>query len=288
MTSYTTAARSGTADARPVRTLTLRGGGGTGLHVREWGDPSGPAVVFVHGWSQSDVCWHRQVAGALARDCRIITFDLRGHGSSEKPADPASYTDPRLWADDLAAVLEGTRAQRPVLVAWSYGGFVVADYLRVYGESGIAALDLVGAAVLLRPPGFAHIGPAFLEAAPLACSDDPEVAITATVRFLRACTAAPLDGPTWDLALASTMLAPPGVRAALLAREIDADDVLADLTVPVLVTHGARDAIVLPSMAEHTLAVCPTARASWYADSGHMPFVEEPDRFDRELAALLR
>ena len=60
------------------------------------------------------------------------------------------------------------------------------------------------------------------------------------------------------------------------------------LAVPVPVTHGQEDAIVLPSMAKHTLTVCPAATASWYDGVGHMPFWEAPDRFDRELAGLAR
>jgi hypothetical protein len=44
--------------------------------------------------------------------------------------------------------------------------------------------------------------------------------------------------------------------------------------------------IVLPSMAERTLAACPAATVSWYDGVGHMPFWEAPDRFDRELAGL--
>ena len=84
------------------------------------------------------------------------------------------------------------------------------------------------------------------------------------------------------------MVVPPEVRGALFAREIDADDVLSRLSVPVLVTHGRADAIVLPSMAEHVLDVCPTARASWYDGVGHLPFLEDPSRFDRELAELVR
>ena len=52
---------------------------------------------------------------------------------------------------------------------------------------------------------------------------------------------------------------------------------------PVLVTHGRSDRIVLPSMAEHVLDVCPTATPSWYEDIGHLPFSEDPVRFDREL-----
>ena len=80
------------------------------------------------------------------------------------------------------------------------------------------------------------------------------------------------------------MVVPPEVRGALIAREIDGDDVLSALTVPVLVTHGRADTIVLPSMAEHVLDVCDTARASWYDGVGHLPFIEDPTRFDRELA----
>ena len=95
-----------TAESEPTATHDVRGGGGLRLHVREWGDPQGPPIVFVHGWSQSQLCWSRQTAGPLADDFRIVTFDLRGHGMSEKPPDAEHYVDARLWAEDLNAVIE--------------------------------------------------------------------------------------------------------------------------------------------------------------------------------------
>lgn len=260
----------------------VRGGDGLRLHVREWGDPQGPPIVFVHGWSQSQLCWSRQIAGALGEDFRLVTFDLRGHGMSEKPLGAEHYSDARLWADDLAAVIEQVAPDRPVLVAWSYGGFVVTDYLRAYGEEGIAGVNLVGGAVLLAP-GFDHIGPGFLENAGDACVPDLATNIAAIRRFLSVNTAQPLSADDSSTALSWNMAVPAEVRGALLARAIDADDVLSRTSLPVLVTHGRADAIVLPSMAEHVLDVCPTARASWYEDVGHMPFVEDPARFDREL-----
>ena len=264
---------------------TVRGGGGLELDVREWGDAQGPPIVFVHGWSQSQLCWSRQIAGPLAEDFRLVTFDLRGHGMSAQPLGAEHYLDASLWADDLRAVIEQAELERPVVVAWSYGGFVVTDYLRAYGEDGIAGIDLVGGTVL-RTAGFDHIGPGLLENAGEACGRDLPTSIAAVRRFLRACTAQPLRDDDWSTALCWNMVVPPAVRQALLAREIDADDVLSALTVPVLVTHGREDAIVLPSMAEHVLAVCPTARASWYEGVGHAPFLEDPERFDRELAAF--
>jgi non-heme chloroperoxidase len=74
----------------------------------------------------------------------------------------------------------------------------------------------------------------------------------------------------------------------IFSRQIDSDDVLSGMTVPVLVTHGDQDIVVLPSMAQHVLGVCPTAEASWYEGIGHAPFLEDPDRFDRELAYFTR
>jgi non-heme chloroperoxidase len=280
-----TLSTAATEPGGPIATHEVRGGGGVRLHVREWGDAQGPPIVFVHGWSQSQQCWSHQVGGPLARDFHLVTFDLRGHGMSEKPLDVAAYVDAERWADDLAAVIDATGVHRPVVVAWSYGGFVATDYLRAYGEDGIAGVDLVGAAAQ-RTAGFAHIGPGLLESAGGAAADDLPTNIAAIGRFLRACTAQPLDADDWNAALCWNMVVPAAVRGALFARDIDADDVLSRLSVPVLVTHGRADAIVLPSMAEHVLEVCPMARASWYDGVGHLPFVEDAARFDRELRAF--
>jgi non-heme chloroperoxidase len=270
----------------PNATHEILGGGGVRLHAREWGNPGGPALLFIHGWSQSDLCWLNQVRADLASAFRIVTFDLRGHGLSEKPPEPERYADRQLWADDVAAVIDQTGLEQPILVAWSYGGYIVADYLRAYGDARIGAVNLVGAAVILKPPAFDHIGPGFLDNAPDMCVPDQATNIAATRRFLRACTSRPLDDDEMAAAVAWNMAVPPEVRGALLSRELDGSALLASISVPVLVTHGQDDAIVRPSMAEHTLSVCPAATVSWYHDVGHMPFWEASDRFDRELADL--
>lgn len=272
----------------PMAAHEIVGGGGLKLHAREWGNPEGPALLFIHGWSQCDLCWLNQVRGDLADVFRIVTFDLRGHGLSDKPAGPEHYADGRLWADDVAAVIGQTGLEQPTLVAWSYGGYVAADYLRAYGDARIGGINLVGAAVVRKPPAFDHIGPGFLQNAPDMCVPDLSTNIAAARRFLRACTSRPLDDNAMAAALGWNMVVPPAVRGALLSREPDDGDVLARISVPVLVTHGRDDAIILPSMAEHALNVCPTATASWYDGVGHMPFWEASDRFDRELAGLAR
>jgi pimeloyl-ACP methyl ester carboxylesterase len=81
---------------------------------------------------------------------------------------------------------------------------------------------------------------------------------------------------------------PPRIRANLVAREVDGDDVLGALQTPLLVSHGREDTVVLPPMADHVLATCPAAEPSWYEGVGHTPHLEQPERFNRELVALTR
>jgi pimeloyl-ACP methyl ester carboxylesterase len=97
-----------------------------------------------------------------------------------------------------------------------------------------------------------------------------------------------VSGDDLETAVCWNVMVPAAVRAHLAAREIDCDDVLRALEVPVLVTQGRADTVVLPAMAEHLLATCPTAEASWYQSTGHVPHLEEPERFNRELAELTR
>jgi alpha-beta hydrolase superfamily lysophospholipase len=109
VTEQTGAARGPTGS---MRTHTVIGGGGLRLHAREWGNPDGPPIVFMHGWSQSHLCWSKQYDSPLAGEFRLVAYDLRGHGMSEAPPEPEHYLDGRLWADDLAAVIDQLRAPR--------------------------------------------------------------------------------------------------------------------------------------------------------------------------------
>ena len=265
---------------------TIEGGGGLRLHVREWGDPQGAAILLVHGWSQSHMSWEHQYDSTLANEFRLVALDLRGHGMSEKPSEAEHYTDERLWADDIAAVIGALSLDRPVLVGWSYG-FIVSDYVRAHGEGSISGINFVGAAVMLTET-FDNIGPGFLENAQDASSEDLPTNIAAIRRFLRVCTVEPMDEEDREKALCYNMVVPSRVRGGMLSRRIDSDDVLSRMTLPVLMTHGTEDNVVLPSMGRHILDVCPTAEASWYEGVGHAPFLEDPERFNRELAGFTR
>lgn len=84
---------------------------GVKLAVQESGDPNGQPVIFIHGLLGSRLNWEAQVQSPELRQYRIITYDLRGHGLSDKPAGAEPYHNGRHWADDLEAVIEGSHAK---------------------------------------------------------------------------------------------------------------------------------------------------------------------------------
>ena len=272
-----------------MKTYTVRGGGGLRLHVREWGKPDGPPILFIHGWSQNHLCWAKQYESSLADEFRLVAFDLRGHGMSESPLEPEHYTADELWADDMAAIIDELGLDRPVLVGWSYGAFVICDYVRTHGQERVTAINFVEGAVRLGEAAFGTlIGPGFLDHFVDATADDLPTNIRAMRAFVRACLVKPLPQEELETAVCWNVVVPAPIRAGLAAREIDDDDVVRALEVPMLVTHGRADSVVLPAMAEHVLSICPLAQASWYEGVGHAPHLEEPERFNRELAELTR
>jgi pimeloyl-ACP methyl ester carboxylesterase len=264
----------------------VRGGGGVTLYVREWGNASGQPIVLIHGWSQSLLCWKLQYTSNLSNDFRIIAFDNRGHGQSEKPMVEEAYADDKMWADDLA-VIEVLGLKKPLVTGWSYGGHIICDYVKRHGQSNLGAINFV-AAVVLRTEDFRYFGPDLLELAPQMSSSQTELAIAATRKFLRACTHAQLPTEIWETALCFNMLTPPQVREWLNARILDFTDVLRALSVPTLVTIGMADRIVFPAMGEYILGQVQGALASRYDNVGHAPFVEDAPRFNRELRELAR
>jgi len=270
-----------------MRTHSVVGGGGTRLHVEETGTPGGRPILFIHGFSQSHLAWGAQLESDLGDEFRLVAPDLRGHGRSEKPRD--AYGDGRLWADDIRAVIDALGLDRPLLCGWSYGGIIIGDYLRAYGEDAIGGVHLVGAATKLgSADALALIGAGFLELVPGLCSTDAEESVGALATFLRRCVHEEPPAADFYRMLGYNAVVPPHVRAGLLGRAVSNDDLLPRLRRPVLITHGDEDAIVLPAAAEHHARLVPHARVARYPGVGHAPFWEAAPRFNAELRAFAR
>lgn len=275
--------------AAPVETLpkpsTVTSADGTRLAVQEWGNPAGLPVILIHGFSQAHLCWSKQVGDpALTGALRMITFDLRGHGLSDKPAAREAYQPAKVWADDVKAVIEATGVARPVLVGWSYAGRVMADYLLVHGAAQVAGLNFVNAVTHAAMNMQAPAGP--ISAGMVA--DDLATQVRQTRAFLRACFVRQPDQDAFETMVAFNAMTPAAIRRNMLGRPTPYEDMFKTLRLPVLVTHGREDRAVIPAVGDYTAASIPGARTSFYDATGHLTFWEEAPRFNRELLAFVR
>ena len=267
---------------------TVEGAGGVPLNVVTAGDPASPPILLVHGFGQSHYSFVRQLDSDLADDYYLVAFDLRGHGGSGKPWTVESYSEHWAWARDVAAVIEATGLDRPLVVAWSYGTMVAMDYIREFGVDGIAGILLTGGQGALRPfqmPSGDDDPDAeeFAEIRELQSSPDLIDYIRAGERVIPLLTASPLPEQQRQLFQAIGLMLPPYVRRAMAQRALDNQDLVERLTLPVLFCLGEKDNPFQLKDAAELAASHDNMSLTVYEDSGHSVFVEQPERFNAEL-----
>jgi non-heme chloroperoxidase len=254
------------------------------LSAQEWGYPDGPEILFIHGFSQASLSWKLQVTSELANEFKMVTYDMRGHGNSDKPLERDKYQEEVNWANEVRAVMTASRLKRPIIVGWSFGGRVISDYLKYYGDDDLAGLVYVNA-VSKSDPRFFGDAPS---AARDMCSADLGTNISGSRAFLRSCFASQPAQEEFEEMLAFTMMVPPAVRSNMIGRTTNIDEILKTLSIPALVVHGEEDTHTLAAMARHTAETIPDARLSIYKGVGHSPFFEAPQKFNMELADFVR
>jgi non-heme chloroperoxidase len=269
-----------------VKSQYIPGGGGTRLHVVETGNPRGRPILFIHGLSQCWRSWTRQMDSDLAHDHRLVAMDLRGHGLSEKPHD--AYGESNLWADDVHAVVQSLRLEQVILSGWSYGALVILDYIRHHGEDAVGGIQFVSAITKLgSDDALSVITPAFLGILPGLLSTDAQESVGALESLVRLCSARDLPEPDLYLMLGYNVCVPPFVRQALFSRSLDNDDLLPKIRKPVLITHGADEAIVKLSAVDRHRSGMPHAQVQIVPNAGHIPFWDEAAAFNARLQAFV-
>lgn len=125
---------------------------GVRLAVHESGNPGGPVVVAVHGYPDNHAVWDG-VAAELGDEFRVVTYDVRGAGASEKPTARSAYRMERL-GDDLAAVLDAVSPDGPVhLLAHDWGSMQLWAPLAEPGFAGRVATF-----TSISGPSLDHVG----------------------------------------------------------------------------------------------------------------------------------
>ncbi len=265
---------------------------GRAVNVVELG--SGPPLLFVHGLGGRWQNWLENLPD-LARDHRAIAVGLPGFGDSELPARPVSIAG---YAAVLDAICARLSIDDAAVVGNSMGGFVAAE-LALAHPRRVRRLCLVSAAGL-------HIAELRLERTlrrlarverALAFSGGWVAARSATFarrarlrRLVFASVVAHPDRLPWPLV--AEQVAGAG-RPALLGalRSMTAHPLrerLAQIACPTLIVWGALDRMVPVGDADAFERLIPGARKIVYPETGHMPMLERPTRFNADLRAFLR
>jgi non-heme chloroperoxidase len=248
---------------------------GVPINVVEVGNPDGEPLVLLHGFSQSYLSWKLQLDDPSWRArYRLIAIDLRGHGASGKPWEKSAYAGHQPWAKDLRAVLEALRIERPWLIGWSFGGFVITDYLREYGERDVSGVVFTGSHGGLLPRA---------DSPPNIYQNDLESAMQQAEHFMTLMSSAPI--PEWAVrnGVVSSLLLPPYVRNAMTEKRLDNTDLHLQLKLPVLVVLGEKDPSLPPERLKPELERNPAIRVRVYPDVGHSAFLERPKEFATDI-----
>ena len=252
---------------------------GLNLHYELHGEGE-PAVLFIHGFPLSGRMWDDIVPVLKARH-RLIVPDLRGFGASVGGADGASM---ERYALDLTALLDEVRTTHPVVVVGlSMGGYIAFEFYRRSAHR-MRALVLCDTKAEADTP---EARQGRFNLADKVRREGSAVVAEAMVKKLFA-QSIPSDVKVrWYERMCE---APPqGVAAALraMAHRPDSTPLLPRIHVPTLVVVGAEDAITPPDAARRMQQSIPGAQLEIVEQAGHLPPVEQSDRFARLLSDFL-
>lgn len=235
------------------------------------GQNPGLPVLLSHGFTASTKMWQPNI-GPLSAGRPVITWDLRGHGRSGSPDDPAQYSQEASLAD-MAAVLDACGVSRVVAAGLSLGGYLSLAFC-------LACPDRVAGLVLC------DTGPGYR-------SDEArqrwnDRAVAQAERLERDGLAALGDSPeTRAAGHRSAAGLAQAARGMLTQQDGSVIGSLPSITVPALVLVGARDQPFLAA-AEYMAAKIPGATYAVIPDAGHASNIDQPDAFNREVLAFLQ
>lgn len=231
----------------------------------------GPVLLLSHGFSATCDMWRGQVE-ALSKRHTLVIWDMRGHGQSDYPEDPAAYSE-TLTIADMAALLDHVKAERAIIGGLSLGGYMSLAFYRMFPERVSALL-------------FIDTGPGFRK-------DEARGAWNK-----RAMAAADLyekeglkvlESASRERALAGHRSAEGLARAArgmLTQRDARVIDSLPAVRVPSLIVVGADDRPYLPA-ADYMALKIPGARKVVIPAAGHAVNIDQPQAFIETVLPFL-
>jgi pimeloyl-ACP methyl ester carboxylesterase len=272
------------------------------LFVQEAGPADGVPVVFVHGTGAWSEAWRGAMTAVSRAGARAIALDLPPFGFSERPSAPryAKLDQGRR----IVGLLEALGLQRGILVGHSFGGGPTTEAALLAPER-VRALVLVDAALAIGEDGATAPKPpavveTLLEIRPL--RDALVATFLTNPWFTRTLLEAFIDDPAhatdeWvrlyhrPLSVRGTTKAVgewlPALLAPRAAAASEAPASYRNLRIPVFAIWGEKDTITPRDQARRLVSLVPGAELTVLPGVGHIPQIEDPERFQEALVAAI-
>ena len=248
---------------------------GINIHYEIQGD--GVPLVLIAGLGYPAWQWHRMTP-YLAKELKVITFDNRGVGGTDKPAGP--YTA-RLLADDTAALLKALKIESAVVMGHSMGGFIAQELALSYPDK-VSGL-------ILSSTNFG--GPHHVPVTPEAMAVLSDVTSDPATRFTNGLVVSTAPGfaekhpeiiQEWlewrlanplDLAGYQAQMA---IGLGLISEAASFENRLGEIHTPTLILFGEHDKVVPPANADLLAAKIQNSKVVILPDAGHFFTMEVP------------
>jgi len=248
----------------------------------------GRPVVLIHGWPLSKDMWEYQIDDLVNAGLRVVKYDRRGFGKSNKPWDGYDYD---TLTDDLHALLEARDLHDAVLVGFSMGGGEVARYISRYGTERVSKIVLVSSVLPYldktndNPEGvdqsvFAEMMEQMKEDR-IAFLDDFGKKFFGVTLLNKPVSAPMLD---YYRMLASVALPKAMQQAALSFANTDFRADVEAIKVPTLIIHGDNDQVVpKEASSDRTAKMIPNAQYKVYEGAPHGLFYPYRKQLNQDL-----
>lgn len=262
-------------------------------HIYYEDQGSGEPLVFIHGWTCSRRYFKYQVP-EFSKKYRVITYDLRGHGDSDRSERTETGMSLDRFATDLHQLIDYLGLKNVNLCGWSMGTSTLLNYVRLFGCDNAKSLCFIDMTPKLLTDDEWMLGQAcdfniqanleFSEVVannwPLACQ---------LFMPLVFCKDYDQNSETFKWAMQQALNNTPHCMLAMwLAMAVnDYRDVLPAISVPVFLAYSGDGLLYSPKHGEYMKEHIPNATLDIFPGCGHALFVENPEKFNSDYGAFL-
>jgi len=232
---------------------------------------SGPTLLMSHGFSATSAMWAGQIE-ILSAKHRLVLWDMRGHGQSDYPDDPAAYSEEETVAD-MAAILDAVGAPTAIIGGLSLGGYMSLAFYARHAARATALLII-------------DTGPGFKQDAARAAWNERSLDTAARLEAEGLGQLSSGSAERRQSRHRNAQGLAHAARGMLTQRDATVINILPSIKVPAMVLVGSRDTPFLAAT-DYMAAKIPGATKIIIDDAGHAANIDQPAAFNEAVTKFL-